>query len=85
VCNAQTNYAETKSIARTRLQSTIAVSRLTGTVKEYSFLTASLAAVTTYTKRDARNTHLQGETENLCKRLLEVRHDTTRMTRTTRT
>jgi hypothetical protein len=54
-------------------------------VKEYSFLTASLAAVTTYTKRDARNTHLQGETENLCKRLLEVRHDTTRMTRTTRT
>lgn len=72
VTTLKTNFAETKSIARTRLQSTIAVSRLTGTVKDFSYLTASLGAVTNYSKRDARNSQIQTETEGLCKRLLEV-------------
>jgi len=70
----QTNFAETKSIARTRLQSTIAVSRLTGVVKEYTHLRASLAAITNYSKRDAFSNQIQSQTDGLCKRLLEARH-----------
>jgi len=68
----KTNFAETKSIARTRLQSTIAVSRLTGVVKEYTHLRASLAAITNYSKRDAFSNQIQSQTDGLCKRLLEV-------------
>ncbi|KAL6054781.1 dedicator of cytokinesis protein 7 isoform X5 [Balamuthia mandrillaris] len=76
----KTNFSETKTFARMRLQSTIAVSRLTGLVKEYGPLLRSLKAVVANASADARFGKPQAtQVEELCMRLTKVVEDSKKM------
>jgi len=74
----KSNYTETKTFSRIKLQSTIAVSKLTGIVKEYDSLQKSLNLVAKYEERGAPKIL----TENviaLCERLQGVIRDSIKM------
>jgi hypothetical protein len=65
------NFAEMRGFSRTRLQSTIAVSRLTSIFKDYTCLEQSLNAVSSYARRELPK-EAQAEVDELCKKLMAV-------------
>eukprot|EP01087_Luapelamoeba_hula_P013453 TRINITY_DN3839_c4_g1_i2.p1 TRINITY_DN3839_c4_g1~~TRINITY_DN3839_c4_g1_i2.p1 ORF type:complete len:1930 (-),score=376.88 TRINITY_DN3839_c4_g1_i2:62-5851(-) len=72
------NFSETKTFSRIRLQSTIAISRLTGTVKENELVKKTLQGVVQFAQRDSPGV-VHKAVDEICNKLASVIMDSQKM------